>query len=131
MHVPSHRPLRLLEGPAGARRAGDRLRVVKEPTLPRSRRKEVERLSAQRLLPVIEFEGGDAYRAESVEMASTMRAGKLFDIVGGRSRGDAVVVSGSRRNYVSTYRRRSSAKRPPPLGWQLDHLDEPVGQRRG
>ena len=61
--------------------------IVKEPTLPRSRRKEVERLSAQRLLPVIEFEGGDAYRAESVEMASTIRAGKLFDIVGGRSRG--------------------------------------------
>lgn len=56
--------------------------IVKEPTLPRSRRKEVERLSGQRLLPIIEFEDGDAYRAESAEMAATIRAGKLFERAG-------------------------------------------------
>ena len=53
--------------------------VVKEPSLPRSRRKDVERLSGQRMLPVIEFEDGTAYRAESADMAATVRAGRLFD----------------------------------------------------
>jgi glutaredoxin len=51
--------------------------VVKEPALPRSRRKDVERLSGQRLLPVIEFEDGSAYREESNDMAATIRAGLL------------------------------------------------------
>jgi glutathione S-transferase len=53
--------------------------VVKEPGLPRSRRKDVERLSGQRMLPVIEFEDGSAYRAESDDMAAAIRAGSLFD----------------------------------------------------
>ena len=52
--------------------------VVKEPGLPRSRRKDVEALSGQRMLPVIEFEDGSAYRAESSDMAATIRAGELF-----------------------------------------------------
>lgn len=51
--------------------------VVKEPGLPRSRRKDVERLSGQRLLPVIEFEDGSVYREESSDMAATIRAGLL------------------------------------------------------
>jgi glutaredoxin len=51
--------------------------VVKEPALPRSRRKDLERLSGQRLLPVIEFEDGSVYRAESDDMAATIRAGLL------------------------------------------------------
>jgi len=51
--------------------------IVKEPVLPRSRRKDVERLSGQRLLPVIEFEDGSAYREESADMAATTRAGLL------------------------------------------------------
>ena len=51
--------------------------VVKEPSLPRSRRKEVERLSGQRLLPVIEFEDGTVYREESATMAATISAGRL------------------------------------------------------
>ena len=51
--------------------------VVKEPLLPRSRRKEVERLSGQRMLPVIEFEDGSAYREESADMAATINAGQL------------------------------------------------------
>jgi glutaredoxin len=51
--------------------------VVKAPLLPRSRRKEVERLSGQLMLPVIEFEDGSAYRAESADMAVTINAGQL------------------------------------------------------
>jgi glutaredoxin len=51
--------------------------VVKEPLLPRSRRKEVERLSGQRLLPVIEFDDGAVYREESADMAATISAGQL------------------------------------------------------
>ena len=42
-------------------------------------RPEIEALSGQRLLPVIEFEDGSAYRAESGEMAERVRAGRLFD----------------------------------------------------
>ena len=51
--------------------------VVKEPSLPRSRRKDVERLSGQRLLPVIEFEDGSVYREHSKDMAATIAAGAL------------------------------------------------------
>ena len=53
--------------------------VVKEPSLPRSRRQDVIKLSGQKMLPVIEFEDGTAFRAESSEMADTIRAGKLFE----------------------------------------------------
>jgi glutathione S-transferase len=56
--------------------------VVKEPLLPRSRRKDVERLTGQVLLPVIEFADGSAYRAESVDMAARIRAGELFELAG-------------------------------------------------
>ena len=52
--------------------------VVKAPLFPRGRRKEVERISGQVMLPVIEFEDGSAYRAESAEMAATIRSGALF-----------------------------------------------------
>ena len=51
--------------------------LVKAPYFPRSRRKEVERLTGQRLLPVIEFEDGSAYREESADMAATIRSGRL------------------------------------------------------
>ena len=40
-------------------------------------RAEVEALSGQRRLPVIEFESGEVYRAESDEMAARVRAGSL------------------------------------------------------
>ncbi len=52
--------------------------VVKAPMFPRSRRTEVERISGQTWLPVIEFEDGSGYRAESKEMAETIAAGRLF-----------------------------------------------------
>lgn len=56
--------------------------IVKAPLLPRSRRKDVERISGQTWLPVIEFEDGSAYRAESKDMAATISAGKLFEQAG-------------------------------------------------
>lgn len=56
--------------------------VVKQPTLPRSRRKDVVRLSGQVWLPMIEYEDGATYREESKDMAATIRAGKLFERAG-------------------------------------------------
>ena len=56
--------------------------IVKAPTHPRSRRKEVIELTGQSMVPVIEFEDGSAYRAESAEMAAEIRAGRLFDHAG-------------------------------------------------
>jgi glutathione S-transferase len=50
--------------------------VVKGP-LRRSKRDELERLSGQRKYPVIEFEDGSAYRAESDEMVARIRSGDL------------------------------------------------------
>jgi glutathione S-transferase len=50
--------------------------VVKGPMRP-GKRTELARISGQRLYPVIEFEDGSVYRAESVEMAATIRAGRL------------------------------------------------------
>ena len=52
--------------------------VVKGPASVRKRR-DVFRLTGQRWYPVIEFESGGAYRAESKDMAETIRAGRLFE----------------------------------------------------
>ena len=52
--------------------------VVPGP-LARGKRDDIERLSGQRRYPVIEFENGSIYRAESKEMAETIRAGKLLE----------------------------------------------------
>lgn len=51
--------------------------VVKGPLRP-GRRDELDQLSGQRKYPVIEFEDGRSYRAESAEMAEKIRAGELF-----------------------------------------------------
>jgi glutathione S-transferase len=51
--------------------------LVKGP-LRRGKRDELEQLSGQRAYPVIEFEDGSAYRAESGDMATRIREGKLF-----------------------------------------------------
>jgi glutathione S-transferase len=53
--------------------------VVKHPTLPRGRRKDLIALSGQQMLPVVEFPDGSSYREESTDMAATIRAGKLFE----------------------------------------------------
>ena len=45
----------------------------------RAKRDRLEKISGQRRYPVIEFEDGTAYRAESKEMAARIRDGKLFD----------------------------------------------------
>jgi glutathione S-transferase len=55
--------------------------VVKGPLRP-GKRDDLERLSGQRKYPTIEFEDGRAYRAESKDMAATIRAGKLFEASG-------------------------------------------------
>jgi glutathione S-transferase len=52
--------------------------VVKAP-LRRGARTDVEAVSGQRIVPVIEFEDGTAYRAESKDMAERIRAGRLFE----------------------------------------------------
>jgi glutaredoxin len=57
--------------------------IVKEPALPRGRRKDVIRMSGQKMLPVVEFEDGSAYRAESKDMAAEISAGKLFEHAAG------------------------------------------------
>ena len=43
----------------------------------RGKRDDLERLSGQRIYPVIEFEDGTAYRAESKDMAERIRSGTL------------------------------------------------------
>jgi glutathione S-transferase len=56
--------------------AGVGYEVVKHPFL-RGRRTEIVDRTGQRQLPVIEFENGELYRAESKEMAERIRAGRL------------------------------------------------------
>jgi hypothetical protein len=48
-------------------------------------RTELQRISGQRLYPLIEFEDGSVYREESADMAATIRAGRLDDQRGRRS----------------------------------------------
>ena len=57
--------------------------LVKGPGRP-GKRDDLERLSGQRKYPVIEFEDGRVYRAESKDMAAKIRAGEL--------RGDATAA---------------------------------------
>jgi glutathione S-transferase len=51
--------------------------VVKGPLRP-GKRDELDQVSGQRKYPVIEFEDGRSYRAESAEMAEKIRAGELL-----------------------------------------------------
>lgn len=67
--------------------------VVKEPVLPRSRRKDVIQLTGQKMLPVVEFEDGSAFRAESKDMAAEINAGKLFEHAGGGAGEGAAAAS--------------------------------------
>jgi glutathione S-transferase len=50
--------------------------VVAGPLRP-GKRSELERLSGQHKYPTIEFEDGSVYRAESKDMAATIREGRL------------------------------------------------------
>ena len=74
---------------------GIEYQVAKEPSLPRGRRKDVIRISGQQMLPVIEFDDGSVYRAESKDMAATINAGKLFEHAGGAAGSSASPASAS------------------------------------
>lgn len=52
--------------------------LVKVPVR-KSKRERVVRLTGERVVPVIEFADGTAYREESKDMAARIRAGKLFE----------------------------------------------------
>jgi glutathione S-transferase len=52
--------------------------LVKGP-VGRGKRDELDRLSGQRIYPVIEFEDGSVYRDESKVMEERIRSGKLLD----------------------------------------------------
>jgi glutaredoxin len=69
---PCHRVQKALDA------AGIEYEVVKHPWRP-ERRNELERLSGQRKLPVIEFESGATYREESKDMAARIVAGHLAE----------------------------------------------------
>jgi hypothetical protein len=56
--------------------AGIEYEVVKEPAL-RWNRKELERRTGQRVLPVIEFEDGTLLREESSDLVARIREGRL------------------------------------------------------
>lgn len=68
--------------------AGIEYELVKGP-LRKGARDELERLSGQRLYPVIEFEDGRTYRDESKRMAERIRAGRLFEDAPGGAAGPA------------------------------------------
>jgi glutaredoxin len=51
--------------------------VVKHPTIGKGRRNELQALSGQRLLPVLELDDGRAVREDSKELARRIRAGEL------------------------------------------------------
>ena len=50
--------------------------IVKEPLRP-GKRDDVERMTGQRKLPVIEFDDGAVYREESRDMAAAIGDGRL------------------------------------------------------
>lgn len=56
--------------------------VVTGP-LRKGKRDDLEQLSGQRSYPAIEFEDGRVYREESADMATRIKAGKLFDAAPG------------------------------------------------
>jgi glutathione S-transferase len=61
--------------------AGVEYEVVKGP-LRRGKRDDLEKLSGQTHYPVIEFEDGTIYRAESKAMAERIANGRLFEGTG-------------------------------------------------
>jgi glutathione S-transferase len=50
---------------------------VKHPSFPRGRRDELEKLSGQRKLPVLEFEDGTVLREDSSEVVQRIRDGRI------------------------------------------------------
>ena len=93
--------------------AGVAYEVVPGP-LRRGKREDVERLSGQRLYPVVEFEDGSVYRRESAEMARTIREGRLFDAHGGG------VGGGAPGNEPAMSEDAEKETRPPDLAEGTD-----------
>jgi hypothetical protein len=60
-------------------RQGIAYEIVQHPNA-RWRRDEMERISGQKLYPVIEFESGAIYREESKDMAARIAAGRLREM---------------------------------------------------
>jgi glutathione S-transferase len=56
---------------------GVRYEIVKHPSFPRGRRKDLIASSGQHKLPVIELEDGTMVREESKDLAARIRAGSL------------------------------------------------------
>ena len=61
----------------GVGRARGRLRGREGGPARPGKRADLQRLSGQKLYPVIEFENGSIYREDSKDMAATIRAGKF------------------------------------------------------
>jgi glutathione S-transferase len=57
--------------------AGIAYEVVKHPAFPRSKRRQLQELTGQDKLPVIELEDGTVLREESKDLAARVRAGGL------------------------------------------------------
>jgi hypothetical protein len=57
--------------------AGVDYEVVKHPWLPRSRRTDLQALSGQKMLPVLELEDGRIVREESKDLVARVRDGRL------------------------------------------------------
>ncbi|MGH3134513.1 MAG: glutathione S-transferase N-terminal domain-containing protein [Gaiellaceae bacterium] len=62
--------------------AGVDYEIVKEPTYPRRRRKDVIEHTGTHFLPAIELEDGSWYREDSDAMAEAIRAGRLSEMHG-------------------------------------------------
>jgi len=58
--------------------AGIDYEIVKGPVR-KSKRDDLEKISGQRLYPVIQFEDGSVYREQSKDMAETIKSGHLND----------------------------------------------------
>ena len=56
---------------------GTEYELVKHPAFPPSSRDDLEALSGQRKLPVLEFDDGRVLREESKDMAARVREGRL------------------------------------------------------
>ena len=68
--------------------------VVKGPVR-RGQRDDLEKLSGQKLYPVIEFDDGSVYREESKDMAKTIAEGRLAEKSGAGTGGGGAPVPGA------------------------------------
>jgi hypothetical protein len=101
--------------------------VVKGPARP-GKRADLQRLSAQKLYPVIEFENGSIYREESKDMAATIRAGKLDEL-------NSFPVTASRSGWLTKLATpkselRQASRRIQRSGCSAIHLVPISGSKR-